>query len=142
MSDRAVPSVLQLQVASATLEPEEIDELTRRLREELQELDVQSVELAHGGAAPPGAKGMEFAALGALIVTAAPRFLPKIVEVIQAWLTRGADKTVKVKASIGERSVELEYPPALTSKQEMQDLLASLTSALGVATKDAGPVGS
>jgi hypothetical protein len=129
-------------VASAALEPEEIDELTRLLRAELQELDVQSVEPVHGGAAPPGAKAMEFAAIGALIVTAAPRFLPKIIEVIQSWLTRGADKTVKVKASIGDRSVELEYPPALTSKQEMQDLLAGLTSALGATPKDAGPAGS
>ena len=47
---------------------EEIDRLTSDLREELLELDVDSVSPPSAGPAPPGSKGLELAAIGTLLV--------------------------------------------------------------------------
>ena len=37
---------------------DEVDRLTRQLRDEIQDLDVGPVELVRGGSAPPGARSV------------------------------------------------------------------------------------
>lgn len=77
---------------------EELEELIHGLREELAALDVEQVELAVGGAAPPGSKGVELMALGALIVklirTAGG--LPTLVGVVASWIERTSARSVRI----------------------------------------------
>jgi hypothetical protein len=76
----------------------ELAELTRRLRDELLELDVEAVEPARGDAAPAGAKGVELLAIGGLVV----RFMTKatilrsVVDATVGWLGRQQARSVKL----------------------------------------------
>jgi hypothetical protein len=78
--------------------PLEMESLTAAMRRELLRLDVQSVDRVSAGPAPPGAKGVELEALGALIVSigqAAP-VLGQVVEAIKAWVARSPSRSVKL----------------------------------------------
>jgi len=110
--------------------PDDLDALTRTLRDELQELDLQSVDLMRaGGAAPAGTKSAEAITLGALAITLLPSVLPKLIECLQAWSLRGQNRTVKIKANVGDRSLELEYA-AGTSEAALKSLVDALTTTL------------
>jgi hypothetical protein len=76
----------------------EMEELTAAMRRELLQLDVDSVDRVSGGPAPVGAKGIELAAIGALLVNLgkATPVLGQVVEVIQAWAARSPNRTVKL----------------------------------------------
>jgi len=112
--------------------PDDLDARTRTLRDELDELDLQSLTLARSpGAAPAGTKSAEAITLGALAITVLPSVLPRLMEFIQAWSLRGQGRSVKIKANIGERSIEVEYSPG-TSEAALKDLIETLTSTLAV----------
>jgi len=112
--------------------PDDLDALTRRLRDELEDLDLQSVSLVKTGRdLPAGAKAAEAVTLGALAITLLPGVLPKLVEFIQAWSLRGQNRTVKIKMNSGDRSVELEYS-AGTSEAALKELVDTLTTSLKV----------
>jgi hypothetical protein len=69
------------------------DELATRadlLRGELADLDVDEVSPAVAGDAPPGAKGVELLALGALVVKLArsTKVLAEVVDTVREWLSR------------------------------------------------------
>ena len=80
---------LALQVdGRADSDAQEVDELTRRLREELLLLDVRSVEPLRPGEPPPGTRGADVVAIGGLLVTLATSgdTLKLVVGLIQSWL--------------------------------------------------------
>jgi hypothetical protein len=109
---------------------DELDEVTRQLRSELMELDVDRVEFVKSGELPEGAKSAEAATLGSLAVTLLPTFIPKLVEYLQSWSLRAENRKVSVKTQIGDRSIELEYNPAAMSQDELQRLVQTLTDVL------------
>lgn len=111
-------------------DPERLDEDTRRLVRELADLEVESVELAPGGAAPPGAKVGDVAAIGSLLVTLLPAVVPKLIEFIQAWTMRGAGRAVRIRATAGDRTFDVEFSPETTSPAELQELIAALSRGL------------
>jgi hypothetical protein len=78
---------------------EELAELTARLRRELLLLDVDAVEHATAGEAPPGAKGVELFLVGSLIVSLGRSAgkLGSLVRTIQDWVSLGGDRTVKLE---------------------------------------------
>lgn len=78
---------------------EEIAESTAMLREELLQLEVDSVDEAPAGEAPPGTRAAEAVALGGLIVTLvnSSGLLSAVVGTIQSWVSR-----------LGRRRVRLE----------------------------------
>lgn len=122
---------LLLQVdAGADADAEELDQLTRQLRDEMQELDVESVELVKGEVVPEGAKVIEVVTLGSLAVSVLPSIIPKLIEFLQNWLMRGENRRIKIKTQVGDRSVELEYSPAAMSQTELKNLVDTLTGAL------------
>ena len=110
--------------------PDDVDTMTRRLREELNDLDLESVALVRGDA-PAGTKSGDAVTLGALAITLLPSLLPKLIEFIQAWSLRGQNRTVKIKANVGDRSIELEYA-AGTSEAALEGLIDTLTTRLAV----------
>ena len=81
---------LALELSEAGADPARLEELTTRLRSELLDLDVNDVERVSAGNAPEGSKAIEWAAVGALIVTMEQTgpFLAKVVSTIREWLKR------------------------------------------------------
>jgi Effector Associated Constant Component 1 len=95
MSVDELETTVELGVPDA--DPAELDEITAKLRRELLELDVDSVERAPAGEAPDGSRGIPLA-LGALVVKfAAPKLLAALVGVIKSWASRhGGARSVKL----------------------------------------------
>ena len=104
--------------------PLELEELTAAMRRELLLLDVQSVDRVSGGPAPEGAKGIELAAIGALIVNLgkATPVLGQVVEVIQAWAARSPNRTVKL--TLAGDTLELGGISANDQHQVITDWMA------------------
>jgi hypothetical protein len=108
---------------------EDLDVMTRKLRNEIEDLGVESVRLATTPNAPAGTKSMEAVTIGALAVTVLPAALPRLIEFLQAWTLRSKDQTVKIKASVGDRSVDVEYP-AGASETVVKELIKRMTDTL------------
>jgi hypothetical protein len=108
---------------------EDLDVMTRKLRNEIEDLGVESVRLATTRNAPAGTKSMEAVTIGALAVTVLPAALPRLIEFLQAWTLRSKDQTVKIKASVGDRSVDVEYP-AGASETVVKELIKRMTDTL------------
>lgn len=131
MSDPSNAARLQIVVdAGQEATADDLDRLTRELGGELQDLEVESVELVKAGDAPPGTKSVEVLALGSLWIGILPSMIPKLIEFLQSWSMRGQDRTVKIKANVGDRAVEVEYSPRVTSEAEMKSMVETITSAL------------
>jgi hypothetical protein len=79
--------------------PEELYELTERLRRELLGLEVADVRRAAGAAAPDGARGLDVEALGTLLVSivTAPEALRVVVGTIRDWLGRSRARSVRLE---------------------------------------------
>ncbi len=119
--DELEPIQLNLQISVDDATGDEIDQHARLLLAELREMDVESAELAPGGPAPVGAKSAEAITTGAVIMSALPAALPKIIDFIQARAMRGRGRTVQFKGRIAGNVVEFEGSP-----EDLQDLLKTL----------------
>lgn len=129
MTGDLVPTTVTLVLDAGTERPvEDLDAMTRQLRTEIEELGVESVRLATA-AAPPGTKSMEAVTIGALAVTVLPAVLPRLIEFLQAWTLRSKDQMVKIKASVGDRTVDVEYP-AGASEAVVRELIQKMTDTL------------
>jgi hypothetical protein len=100
-------------------EPEDSDRVTRQLRRELLELDVESVVSTAEGQAPPDAKGDPIT-IGALIValSASGGILTTLIGTLKEWLNRRADGR-RVSVTIAGDTIELGG----TSAAERRDLI-------------------
>ena len=107
-----------------------LDSMTRQLRSELFDLEVESVDLIREGDLPEEAKAADAVTLGALAVAVLPNLLSKLVEYLQLWSLRAEGRKIKVKTQAGNRSIELEYTSAAISPHELQKLVETLTNAL------------
>jgi hypothetical protein len=121
---------LTLQIQSEDFDPERLDLLTRQLRAELLDLEVESADFIQKGQLPEGVKAMDAVTLGALAVAVLPGFLPKLVDYLQSWTLRGEGRKIKVKSQVGDRSIELEYSPEAMSQKELKTLVETLTNTL------------
>jgi hypothetical protein len=78
---------------------EEVSELTAKLRRQLLELDVASVDRPVEGEAPEGTRGIDVLALGTLIIQLAKSSgaLKSVVTTVQRWLSGHQQRTVKLE---------------------------------------------
>jgi hypothetical protein len=113
--------------------PDDLDALTRQLRQEMEDLGVESVTQAPAGAAPDGTKSVEAVALGTLVVRLFPAVLPSLIGFLQAWSLRGQNRAIVIKVTSANRAVELQYPVG-TDRAEFDHVLTQVTAALGAAT--------
>lgn len=108
-------------------DPEVLEVLMRDLRQELLQLDVESVSTVPVASAPPGSKGLDMAAAAALLVQVqgSVTALSTVVSAVRAWLRRGKESGASVKLTIGDRTLELTR--ATTEQQErlVQEFLRS-----------------
>jgi hypothetical protein len=122
-------SALAIDLSEAGADPERLDGLTLRLREELLNLDVDDVEPMGVGEAPSGARGPELAALGALLVTVnqSTDLVAKVVNTIREWLKRDPEPARTVRVTLADRTIEL----TAASSDEQERLVAEFIRASG-----------
>lgn len=100
---------LLLQLSEDGADAERLDELTGYLRRDLLQLDLEDVSAWQAGAPPPGARGVELAALGGLSLTlgGSAEILKAVVGAISHWLRRSGTSHRTVRLEIGGDQLEL-----------------------------------
>jgi hypothetical protein len=95
MTDQTIQLMVNIG-ASPNTDSEGLATLTRQLREDLLELDVETVDLVRAGKAPEGAKAGDPVTWGALLVAlvASGGVLTTLVNTLQSWLTRHERRSV------------------------------------------------
>ena len=100
------PIQLNIEVSASDATIEDIDYMTRQLLIELRELNIESVSLVRSEHTPNGAKGDPIT-IGSIALDLLPAVLPSVLGLVQAWVSRGQGRLVKIK---GE-DFEYEGPP-------------------------------
>jgi hypothetical protein len=97
VSQDPVEATVQLVLHEEEPDPDELEELTAKLRRQLLELDVDAVERPPVAEAPAGTKGLGIA-IGALILKMAtsPELLSGVVTTIRRWLSGHRNRSVKI----------------------------------------------
>jgi hypothetical protein len=126
MPDQTTQLMLNINAGPETDE-EELAELTRQLREELLELDVEAVGLVRAGEAPERAKAGDPVTWGALLVAlvASGGVLTTLINTLQSWLTRHERRSVTLE--IGGDKLEVTG----ISSEEQQRLINTWLSRHG-----------
>jgi hypothetical protein len=115
-------------VSDPDMDPAELDALTRALRVEILEVDeVDRVEQPSAGPAPDGSKGLDVAAIGALVVAVAPgvQAVAKVFDAVRKWLARRSPSTPPLQMSIGDKSITV-----VADKKQQEELVAAFLAAL------------
>lgn len=114
---------LTLHVTDEQADPEELEELTGRLRRELLDLDVEAVDRVRAGTPPPGTRAVDVAAAGALVVTVAQSpVIVAIVAAVRTWLTGSSRRSVKI--AIGGDVIELVGQSTAEQRRLIDEWLA------------------
>jgi len=112
------------------VDDEELDQLTRQLREEIAGMEVEKVALAPGEVVPQGAKG-EPITIGSLIVSlASAGVFTGLINLLKSWVHRRQGRTVTVKAKVHGQELELSYVPERTSPKEMSRFVSTIVTEL------------
>jgi hypothetical protein len=120
----AAPTQVVLRVdAGPDADEEEVAELALRLRDDLEALDVGSVELSRSGTAPAGAKSVDPIEWGTLLVAiGSSPALMTLIRTANAWIARQRQGRVRVK--IGEDELELTGASTDDQRRLIDDWLA------------------
>ena len=78
---------------------EELAQLTKQLRQEIEELDVERVDLAKREHVPAGTKTVGPVTWGTLLVTLAASggVITQLISTLQAWLTRHGQRSITLE---------------------------------------------
>jgi hypothetical protein len=97
LTEERTSAAIALHEEGAT--PAELDQLTNSLRRELLDLEVHRVRKPTPDEAPPGTRGIELAAIGALIVEfgRSTKTLSTVVGAIQSWLGGRRNRSIKIE---------------------------------------------
>lgn len=68
--------------------------------------------------------------MGALVLAILPNAIPKLLEVLNGWSTRGENRKLRIKTQVGDRSVEVEYNPATMTQADLKQLVETLSGAI------------
>ncbi|MFG3297059.1 hypothetical protein ACGF3G_50880 [Streptomyces sp. NPDC048179] len=115
-----VMEVLLVVAPDPDLEPETRERVSRRLRTEIADLDVESIRLGPGASTPDSAKGGDAVTLGAVVValSASGGVFTALVETVRDWLSRSSARH-RVSLTIDGDTIELER----ASDAERRDLI-------------------
>jgi hypothetical protein len=128
MSDN--PAELSIELSLEGGDSAELDELTRQLRAEVEELNVDSVESVSAGPAPDGTKAVDFTAIGQMAVTLAPTLVPPLFDLLKSWVERKPSTPVKVRVKVGRKTAQIEYDPTHTSAKDLEALIKVLNKSV------------
>jgi hypothetical protein len=89
--------------------PERLEELAGTLRAELLDLDVEDVRPVPAGAAPPGSRGIDPAAVAAFVVSlgGSAEAVSQMVTALQAWVGRGRTHPRTVEMTVGDKTLRI-----------------------------------
>jgi len=121
------PSELFIELSVEGGDANELDELTRQLRAEVEELNVDSIEQVSLGIAPKGTKAVDFAAMGQMAVSLAPAVVPPLFDLLKSWVDRKPSTPVKIKVKVGNRIAQIEYDPTKTSAKDLEAIMKALS---------------
>lgn len=90
-------------------EAEDVARLTGYLRDELLELDVDDVTALPGGEAPPGARAVDIAQIGALMVAlgSSANALSQVVTAVRSWLGRFHENRPSLRLEMDGDAIEV-----------------------------------
>jgi hypothetical protein len=128
MSEQTTELLIELALEGGDVA--ELDELTRQLRTEMGELNVDSIEQVSAGVAPPGTKAVDLAAIGQMAITLAPAVIPPLFDLLKSWVERKPSTPVKIRVKVGKRTAQIEYDPTRTSPKELEALIKSLSKSM------------
>ena len=128
MSENPAELLRELSVDNG--DPAELDELTRQLRAEVEELNIDSVEQVSAGPAPRGTKAADFSAIGQMAVTLAPVIVPPLFDLLKSWVERKPSTPVRIKVKVGTRTAQIEYDPTRTSAKDLEELIKALSKSV------------
>jgi hypothetical protein len=114
---------LEIHLDVSDSDAEELDRLTRQLRSQLAELDVDAVEPISGGPAPEGTKALDWVIVGGLLVRAAPAALSAVVRTVQTWLAREPERR-NVTFRRGDRELILTAATVEQQERLIEEFLA------------------
>lgn len=122
----ALGGELRLQISEDGADAERLAVLAGYLRGELLQLDVEDVTALPAGEAPPGARGVDMAAVGALLVAIgqSAEGLAAVVSAVRDWLQRGAGARRSVRLELGGDALELSQ----ASKADQDRLIGLFVS--------------
>jgi hypothetical protein len=111
-------SELRIQVGEEGADAERLDTVTSYLRRDLVQLDVENVTAVPAGPPPDGARAIDAAAIGGLLVALGSSVseLKSVVTVVRDWLHRGDGVRRTVRLELGGDALELTE--ASTTDQE------------------------
>jgi hypothetical protein len=100
---------LRLRISEQGADAERLAAVAGYLRGELLRLDVEDVTALPAGEAPPGARGVDAAAIGALLVAVgqSANGLASVVAAIRDWLRRGEGTRRSVRLELDGDALEL-----------------------------------
>ena len=124
MIDEEPLSQFHLRLAAPEGDADELDDLTRNLRREMEESDVERIELVPGGDVPEGAKGGLVTARGELNVTLKPATLPNFLGVVRDWLSR-QNQRVEIVATVGSSTFHINA--SITDISSIMQALGNIT---------------
>jgi hypothetical protein len=111
--------MLRLRLTEDGADAERLDALTRFLRQELIQLDVDDVTAFPADEPPLGARGLDAVMVGGLLVDlgSAAQGLSAVVSAVRAWLTRGGRTHRSVRLELGGDVLELSDASAADQDQ-------------------------
>ncbi|MEW2399016.1 hypothetical protein [Streptomyces sp. NPDC046862] len=127
-----VEKQLQILLSEEGAETERVAELTGYLREELLQLDVDDVTSVPGEEVPSGARAVDVAAIGSLLVSlgSSANALNQVLHVVRDWWGRGRDTNPSLRLTMDGDVLDLSdaTPEQVT---EAINLFASRHSTVG-----------
>src|SRR5512144_2853620 len=128
MSENTAEVLIELSLEGS--DAVELDELTRQLRSEVQELDIDSLHEVSEGVAPAGTKGADFAAIGQMAISLAPSIVPPLFELLKSWVERKPSTPVKVTVKVGRKTAQIEYDPIRTTAKDLEAIMKALNKSV------------
>jgi hypothetical protein len=124
-----VATELQLELFEPEADQEAVDERTDLLRRELLELDVDSVSPVVSGPAPAGSKGLDLAAVGALLVQVATsvQAVGTVVDAVRSWLRRDTRSRRSVKITVDGQTLELTAATDAQQQRLVEEFLRAVS---------------
>lgn len=122
---------LMISVSLENGDETELQDLTRRLQSEIEQLHIDSVDNVSLGKKPKGTKGADWVAIGEMVVTLTPIVIPPLFDLLKSWINRQPSTPVKIKVKIGKnKTVQVEYDPTKTSAKDIDNLLKTLRKSI------------
>lgn len=119
---------LLVRIDEPDADDDRLEHLALGLREELLEVDVDDVRRLRAGEAPAGTRGLELAAIGALLVSVkvSTETVGAVVRTIRGWLTRGTPEGRSVTVTIGDRTLQLQSASPDQQERLIEEFLRNL----------------